>query len=157
MLLREPPLPFKELCSVLGTGRAIPSYPTSAQVTSESTGGGGSPKLGRILLHGCRQCLVLIHAEPPPPSQLSSGSAQPQGTTSLSSASAIPGARQSLLLSSHTWAPPSHTPIGAAFQREALRSASAKGRGDLMRQQTAREALPASQAQLFPPSLAAGV
>lgn len=95
--------------------------------------------MGRNLLQGCRQCLVLIHTESPP-SQLSSGAAQPQGTTSQPSACVIPGTGQSLLLSVLTPGrrPPTR-PSAPAFQREALSTAPAKSRGDLMRQQTGRE------------------
>lgn len=57
MLPWEPQPPCKELCSLLVAGKAIPSHPAPAQVISESTEGGGSPKTGRNLQHGADSAL----------------------------------------------------------------------------------------------------
>lgn len=88
--------------------------------------------------------------------EISQGNAQPstahpQGTTSLSSASVIPGTRQSLQLSVLTpgHRPPTH-PSAPAFQREAPSRAFAKRRDDIMHQQTGREIFPTSANTALP-------
>lgn len=67
--------------------------------------------MGRNLLHGCRQCLVLIDTDSSFPALFWHSSAPGYNVPVLCMCDSRDQAKT--LLRAHTWAPPSHTPIGS--------------------------------------------